>query len=119
MNTASRMANSNKLPVGEHNGAIWKLEPADRDLDANVISLAPEQNIGAHAGPEIDVVLHVLSGSGELISNQEHIELVPGDIIYLPARSPREFIAGPSGLAYFSVHQRKHTTGLMPSRRDI
>ncbi|WP_159609211.1 cupin domain-containing protein [Glutamicibacter sp. JC586] len=118
MTQPSRMANTNQLPLGTSNGAIWKLQPEQRDLDANVISLAPGAKIQRHQGPEIDVVLHILTGSGELISDTERITLEPGDIIYLPARSQREFIAHETGLAYFSVHQRKRTTGLMPKLRS-
>ncbi|MGP9528236.1 cupin domain-containing protein [Glutamicibacter sp. AOP5-A2-18] len=115
MTQPRRMANTNQLPAGVKNGAIWKLEPEERYLDANVISLAPDQSIGAHQGPALDVLLHIFAGSGTLVTEDSRIELTLGDIIYLPARSQREFIAGSAGLAYFSVHQRKRTQGLMPT----
>ncbi|UTT38246.1 cupin domain-containing protein [Glutamicibacter mishrai] len=117
MNEPQRMANTSKLPAGASNGALWKLEPADRDLDANVISLAPGEQIGEHLGPALDVLLHVFAGSGVLHTASGRIELEVGDIIYLPAHSQRRFTAGEHGLAYFSVHQRKNTTGLMPVPR--
>lgn len=116
-NKPRRMANTAELPIGEHNGALWKLEPAERGLDANVISLAPGEQIGQHQGPALDVLLHVLAGSGVLRTDSGQIDLAVGDIIYLPAHSQRQFIAGDGGLGYFSVHQRKNTTGLMPASR--
>ncbi|MCS3491712.1 quercetin dioxygenase-like cupin family protein [Arthrobacter sp. JUb119] len=112
-----RMANTTELAAGKTNGAIWKLEPGQRDLDANVISLAPSGEIGEHQGPELDVVLHVFAGSGVLHTASGSIELAIGDIIYLPARSQRRFVAGEAGLGYFSVHQRKKRAGLMPALR--
>lgn len=113
-----RMANTTELAAGKFNGAIWKLQPEQRDLDANVISLAPGEEIGQHQGPELDVLLHVFAGSGVLRTASGSIELAIGDIIYLPARSQRQFVAGDSGLGYFSVHQRKHKAGLMPTLRS-
>jgi len=116
-NEPQRMANTTELPAGTSNGALWKLEPAARDLDANVISLAPGEQIGQHQGPELDVLLHVFAGSGVLRTGSGQLDLAVGDIIYLPAHSQREFMAGVKGLGYFSVHQRKKTSGLMPTPR--
>lgn len=118
MTEPRRMANTGQLAAGQSNGAIWKLEPEERDLDANVISLAPGEGIGQHQGPALDVLLHVFAGSGILHTAGEPIELSAGDIIYLPAHSQRGFSAGPAGLGYFSVHQRKARTGLMPELRS-
>lgn len=109
---------SNQEAPSDLNGAIWKLEPAARDLDANVIALAPEAQIGEHTGPELDVLLHVVSGDGVLHTETGSVDLVPGDVVYLPARSRRNFVAGSAGLRYLSVHQRKRTLGLMPTLRD-
>ncbi|MGO2931956.1 cupin domain-containing protein [Microbacterium sp.] len=88
-------------------GSAWRLEPAERGLDANVIVLPAGDEIRAHTGPELDVVIVVLAGSGTLESDADAIALEPGRIVWLPARSPRRFVAGDDGLRYFSVHQRK------------
>ena len=50
-----------------------------------------------HAGPEEDVLLHVIAGSGALRSGEG------------------ELIAGADGLRYLSVHRRK--PGLREGRR--
>lgn len=91
-------------------GAAWKLEVADRDLDSNLISLAPASEVAAHAGPDLDVLLHITAGSGELETELDTISLAPGAVIWLPKRSSRAFKAGPKGLQYLTVHQ--HKTGL-------
>lgn len=88
-------------------GAIWRLEPADRHLDANVIALPPGDAIADHVGPEEDVLLHVLAGSGTLRSGATEVALVEGAIVWLPRRSRRAIEAGSEGLRYFSVHRRK------------
>src|SRR5690606_23563108 len=38
-------------------GSVWRLEPAERGLDANVIMLPPGDEIRAHTGPELDVLI--------------------------------------------------------------
>lgn len=115
------MANSQHLNADaasqDLNGAIWKLEPTQRQLDANIIALAAGAHIGEHIGPELDVILHVISGEGTLRTETETLTLSPADVVYLPARARRQFTAGAQGLRYLSVHQRKRTLGLMPTLR--
>ncbi len=93
-------------------GSAWRLEPAERGLDANVIVLPAGDEIRTHTGPELDVVIVVLTGSGTLETEADAIALEPGGIVWLPARSQRRFIAGDDGLRYFSVHQRKPGLGI-------
>lgn len=93
-------------------GSVWRLEPVERGLDANVIVLPAGDEIRTHTGPELDVLIVVLSGSGTLEAEADAIVLEPGGIVWLPARSQRRFIAGDDGLRYFSVHQRKPGLGI-------
>lgn len=90
-------------------GAIWKLQEAHRDLDSNIIALAPEGTIDAHSGPDLDVLIHVLAGSGQLATDLDTLELTPGALVWLPRRSRRQFTAGPDGLRYLTVHQRRQS----------
>lgn len=99
-------------------GAVWKLEVRDRDLDSNVIALAPNSGIDAHAGANVDVLIHVLSGSGRLTTEHGVIDLVPGALLWLPKRSRRQFSAGPEGLRYLTVHQKREILPLTPSVRQ-
>lgn len=89
------------------NGAIWKLQEGQRDLDSNIIALAPQGTIDAHTGPDLDVLIHVLAGSGQLATDLDTLELTPGALLWLPRRSRRQFTAGPDGLRYLTVHQRR------------
>lgn len=96
--------------------AAWALPPRDRDLDANVITLGPGARIDAHAGPELDVLLHVISGAGHVVTETGSVDLTPGQLVWLPRRSQRRFDAGPSGLCYLTVHQRRQALVISPSR---
>lgn len=94
--------------AAEPSGSVWQLSPQQRGLDANVIALGPGGEIREHVGPDLDVLIHVLAGAGALETETGSIELTPGQIVWLPRRSRRRFIAdSEEGLRYFSVHQRK------------
>lgn len=88
-------------------GAVWRLTPPGRGLDANVIALPAGDEIARHDGPDLDVLILGLDGAGTLETAGDDIALTPGILVWLPPRSQRRFIAGPQGLRYFSVHRRK------------
>ncbi|MDN2496176.1 DUF2249 domain-containing protein [Nocardia nova] len=88
-------------------GAVWTLPVRHRDLDANIIRLASSGRIEAHTGPDLDVLVHVLEGTGTLSTELGEVALTPGVLVWLPRRSRRAFTAGPSGLRYLTVHQRR------------
>jgi uncharacterized protein (DUF2249 family) len=96
-------------------GAIWKLRTRERDLDSNIIQLAPGTAIDAHTGPDLDVLVHILGGSGRLTTELDRVDLQPGALIWLPRRSQRQFTAGPDGLRYLTVHQRRQALSLGPA----
>lgn len=98
-------------------GAVWKLEAAGRDLDANLIVLPPGDGIAVHTGPDLDVLVHVVAGSGRLETAAGSIDLAPGALAWLPRRSTRGFTAGPEGLRYLTVHRRRAALTLEPPTR--
>lgn len=100
----------------EANGAQWSLPMSTRDLDSNVIALPAGGVIAAHAGPDLDVMLHVLAGAGTLTAEVGAIELRAGDVVWMPRRSRREIAAGPDGLRYLTVHQRRRGLQIDMSR---
>lgn len=100
--------------TGAATGATWKLQARERDLDSNIIALAPGQRIDAHSGPDLDVLIHILAGSGRLTTELSTIDLEPGALVWLPRRSHRQFTAGPDGLRYLTVHQRRQALVLNP-----
>lgn len=97
-------------------GAAWKLQARERDLDSNVIALPPGGTIDAHTGPDLDVLIHVLAGSGRLATEVGEIDLAPGLLLWLPRRSRRAFEASDQGLRYLTVHQRRQALALGASR---
>jgi uncharacterized protein (DUF2249 family)/quercetin dioxygenase-like cupin family protein len=103
-------------PATDVTGAVWKLRPRERDLDSNIIALPPGQAIDAHAGPDLDVLIHVLAGSGKLATELGTIDLTPGVLLWMPRRSRRQFTAGAEGLRYLTVHQRRQALQLDTSR---
>lgn len=98
-------------------GAVWRLEARERDLDSNIIAIPPGGVIGAHAGPDLDVLIHVLGGSGTLTTERGSLDLEPGVLAWLPRRSRREVSAGTGGLRYLTVHRRRQALVLDPAAR--
>ena len=112
---ASQVASGDLVPDAA--GAVWKLQMRQRDLDANVVRLQPGAAIGRHAGPDLDVLLLVLAGAGQIETELSLLDLHPGALTWLPRRSWREISAGPEGLAYLTVHQRRQALALDASAR--
>ena len=93
-------------------GAVWKLMMRERDLDSNIIRLPANGSIDRHVGPDLDVLVHVLAGSGEVTTELNTITLTPGSLLWLPRRSVRQFTAGPDGLSYLTVHKQREALTL-------
>lgn len=90
-------------------GAVWKLDDPQRQLDANVVALPPGDAIARHLGSDLDVLVHVVEGAGELRTGGGTTRLFPGVLVWLPRRTEREIVAGYDGLCYLSVHQRNRS----------
>ncbi|MEZ0366181.1 DUF2249 domain-containing protein [Mycobacterium sp. pUA109] len=112
------LVNTTEIAEPDVTGAAWKLNIRERDLDSNLIALPPGGGIGEHTGADVDVLIHVLSGSGQLTTEHGVIELRPGALLWLPRLSRRQLDAGPEGLRYLTVHQHREIGGLMPTVRQ-
>jgi quercetin dioxygenase-like cupin family protein len=88
-------------------GVAWKLTEAGRQLDANLLRLVPGQTIDTHTEPDLDVLIVIIAGSGALTSGGETLLCAPGELVWLPRGCTRNLTAGPGGLAYLTVHQRR------------
>ncbi|MER5278354.1 hypothetical protein ABT025_21745 [Streptomyces sp. NPDC002809] len=90
-------------------GALWQLAEQGRELDANLIRLPPDAEVGEHQEDVLDVLLVVLEGGGRLTPGDggEPLVLAPTTVTWLPRTSRRSLAAGPDGLAYLTVHRRR------------
>lgn len=101
--------------TGDAAGAVWKLEMDKRHLDANIVRLQGGARIAPHLGPDLDVLLFVVAGGGELITSIGSVPLDPGHVAWLPRRSERSFHSGPDGLSYLTVHPRRPALRIGPA----
>ncbi|MBN9101561.1 MULTISPECIES: hypothetical protein [unclassified Pseudonocardia] len=88
-------------------GVVWRLDEVGRQLDANVLNLPAGRTIDTHTEPDLDVLLLILAGSGSLTTGAGNLDLVPGELVWLPVGSTRSLTAGLHGLAYVTVHRRR------------
>ncbi|MEV4333007.1 cupin domain-containing protein [Streptomyces sp. NPDC049597] len=102
------------VPEGR-GGAVWRLDPAARQLDANVIRVLPGDSVARHVEPDLDVLLCVLTGSGELTVGDEVQRLEPGCVAWLPHGIGRALAAGPDGLVYVTAHRRRAGLSIRPA----
>ncbi|MGW2841471.1 hypothetical protein ACWCWD_27190 [Streptomyces sp. NPDC001493] len=49
-------------------GALWRLAEQGRELDANLVRLPPDAEVGEHQEDTLDVLLVVLAGSGTIVT---------------------------------------------------
>lgn len=96
-------------------GAAWRLAQEPRDLDANLVRLPAGESNATFDGPALDVLVHVVAGSGVLHTADGDLPIHAGQLLWLPRHSRRGFTAGDEGLAWLTVHQRK--PGLSIGRR--
>jgi quercetin dioxygenase-like cupin family protein len=88
-------------------GALWRLAEPGRQLDANVVRVAPGAGVGAHTEPDLDVLLLVLAGDGALTTGRDRRSLAAGALVWLPHGAARGLVAGEDGLTYLTVHRRR------------
>ncbi|MFI0944207.1 cupin domain-containing protein [Streptomyces sp. NPDC021020] len=93
--------------AGESGGVVWKLSEPGRQLDANVVRLAPGARVAPHVESDLDVLVLVLGGSGELAGGDAPEPLAEGSLAWLPHGARRSLTAGGAGLTYLTVHRRR------------
>ncbi|MGY5764741.1 cupin domain-containing protein [Brachybacterium sp. DNPG3] len=103
------LADTTALPAEPARGAVWSIDVPGRELDSNVIRLPAGDAIAPHLGAEVDTLVHVVSGSGTLTTDDGETPLHPGQIVLLPRRTVRGFRAGEDGLEYLTVHRRRQS----------
>jgi quercetin dioxygenase-like cupin family protein len=97
---------------GNHPGALWRLD--GEDLQANLVRLDRGDRIQPHRNDQVDVLVVVVVGRGELTLDGQVHQLAPMVVAHLPKGTVRavEAVDGPLAyldgpLAYLSVHRRR------------
>ena len=104
-------ASISELTGAPGGGAIWSL-PHGGDLDANVVRVEAGGAIDEHVNDEVDVLLLVWSGSGDITVGAESIDLEPGVVVGIARGRSRAIYAGATDLVYLSVHRRRDPMGI-------
>ncbi|NDK23225.1 hypothetical protein FSY75_01795 [Streptomyces sp. TR1341] len=101
-------------------GVLWKLAESGRQLDANVVRIAPGGRIAAHAEGRLDVLLLVVAGDGVLGAGPSDAPrpVAEGALVWLPRGSTRSISAGERGLTYLTVHNRRPGMGIIARPAD-
>jgi quercetin dioxygenase-like cupin family protein len=86
-------------------GALWRLD--GEDLQANLVWLGRGDRIEPHRNDEVDVLVVVVSGRGELTLDGRVHPLAPMVLAHLPKGTVRAVVAVDGPLAYLSVHRRR------------
>jgi len=94
-------------------GAIWSL-PHGGDLDANLVRLGSGKSIGKHLNQEVDVLIFVQSGSGEITVDEAIRGVDAGHLVLIPKGTHRSITGGETGITYLSVHRRNDSLGIKP-----
>ena len=90
---------------GGHPGARWWLD--GQDLQANLVRLDRGDRIQPHRYDELEVLVVVVAGRGELTLDGQVHQLAPMVVAHLPKGTVRAIAAVDGPLAYLSVHRRR------------
>ena len=90
---------------GNHPGARWRLD--GEDLQANLVRLDQGDHIAPHRNDEVEVLVVVVFGRGELALDGQVHQLAPMVIAHLPKGTIRAIDAVDGPLAYLSVNRRR------------
>jgi quercetin dioxygenase-like cupin family protein len=108
------------VSVAGGDGVRWSL-PHCGDLDANLVSLGPGSVIESHRNDEVDVLVYVQSGTGELAVDGESHAVKGGWLVLVPRGASRSIRASNRGLVYLSIHRRRDglQLGTRPAVRHV
>jgi quercetin dioxygenase-like cupin family protein len=96
-------------------GVQWALAGSD-DLNANLVALGPDGEIGEHVNDAVDVLVVVLAGAGSMTVEDDRHPLAAGGVVLVPRGARRRIDAGDDGLRYLTVHRRRGPLAIGPRR---
>jgi quercetin dioxygenase-like cupin family protein len=86
-------------------GARWRLD--GEELQVNLVRLDWGDRVQPHRNDEVEVLVVVVSGRGELTLDGQVHPLAPMVVAHLPKGAVRAIQAVDGPLAYLSVHRRR------------
>lgn len=92
-------------------GPIWSLNC--EQLNVNVIRLSTGEGIPTHVNGELDVLLVVFEGEGELTVDGATDALGPGVVVVVPRGAQRAIHCLHGPLVYLTAHRQRG--GLLPT----
>lgn len=92
-------------------GPIWSVN--SEQLNVNLLRLRAGDTIAAHTNAEVDVVLVIFEGAGDLTVDGASYPLSPGRTVVVPRGATRAMRCTAGPLVYLTCHRRR--AGLMPS----
>jgi mannose-6-phosphate isomerase-like protein (cupin superfamily) len=92
-------------------GPIWSVN--SEQLNVNLLRLPTGDGVAAHVNSEVDVVLVIFEGSGEITVDDVSYPLAPGRVVMVPRGVLRAMRCTAGPLVYLTCHRRR--AGLMPS----
>jgi quercetin dioxygenase-like cupin family protein len=84
---------------------LWRLD--GEDLQANLVRLDPGDRIQPHRNDEVEVLVVVVCGRGELTLDGQVHPRAPMTLAHLPKGTVRAIEAVDGPLAYLSIHRRR------------
>ena len=114
-----RKKTCDSISLSQHGltGPIWGTET--EDLDCTVLQWPVGHEIARHVNEEVDVVMTVLQGTGQLEVDDAKTLLKPGLVVVIPKGTARRIKAETEPLVYLNVHKRRKRlmpTGSRPPR---
>jgi mannose-6-phosphate isomerase-like protein (cupin superfamily) len=89
---------------------------ATEDLHVNLIQLPRERPIAEHVNSEVDVLILVLEGRGEIMIDGETFALIQHDVTIVRKGTRRSLRAMSTSLSYITCH--RHRGGIWPRRKS-
>ncbi len=99
--------------LAQGNGPQWSHESSD--LDLTLLSWASQREIAAHVNGEVDVVLIVVAGAGNVTVEGAAYHLTAGQALLIPKGTERSIRSTVDRFSYLSLHRCR--AGLWPTIR--
>lgn len=99
------------LRQATNDGPIWSVN--SEQLNVNLLRLPGGDGVAPHVNSEVDVILVIFEGNGELTVDTVVYPLRPGLAVVVPRGVTRAMRCTAGPLVYLTCHRRR--AGLMPS----